>query len=139
MTDDYVYVDTSGNELVRVSRADGMAVKILEKNSIQTVVISSETNAVVAARCKKLGIEYYHNIQDKAQMLVKICAEKKISLNHVAYVGNDVNDLTCLKMVGLPLIVRDAANELKNRGFYSLPSDGGDKVLRIIADMLGRK
>lgn len=139
MTDDYVYVDMQGKEEVRVSRADGMAINILKEASIETVVISTEENPVVRVRCEKLGISYFQGVEDKLLKLKELCKNKGVSLENVAYVGNDVNDLSCLNAVGLPLIVNDAAMDLLKHGFYQLPAKGGRKVLRVIAEILAKR
>ena len=65
MTDNKVYVDQNGNETVKVSRADGLGVSEIKKMGIEQIIISTETNLVVSARAKKLGINCLQGIENK--------------------------------------------------------------------------
>ena len=139
MTDDCVQIDMHGNETVRVSRADGMALKIFKNAGIRPIVISSEVNQVVKKRCQKLKITFFQGVENKLSVLREYCVSHNIPLNNVAYVGNDINDLECLMAVGMPFIVKDAALELHKLGFSHIPVNGGDKVFRKLAEMIFKK
>lgn len=105
-TDDAVYVDQDGRESVRCLRADGYGITLLQAAGVPVIVLSAEVNPVVAERCAKLGVSCDQGVTDKVAKLREIC--KWVPLSEVAYMGNDVNDLECLKAVGFPIVVRNA-------------------------------
>ena len=135
MTDNKVYIDQNGNEMVQVSRADGLGVSEIIKLGIQQIIISTETNPVVRARAKKLGLHCLQGVNNKAKDLTDYC-RKKISLDEVAYVGNDINDLEVMKLVGITFCPADAHVSIKEISQYILESKGGEGVSREILDQL---
>ena len=70
MTDNKVYVDHHGNEMVQVSQADGLGIAEIRKLGIQQMILSTETNTVVSARAKKLDLSCLQGVDNKAQALV---------------------------------------------------------------------
>mgnify|MGYP003730348713 CR=1 FL=1 len=118
MTDNKVYVDQHGNEIVQVNRADGLGISEIRKLGIQQIILSTETNPVVAARAEKLDLFCIQGVDNKAQALTEYCNVRQISLSHVAYVGNDINDLDVMNLVGFPICPRDAQKEILNISKY---------------------
>src|SRR5262249_43505964 len=100
-TDNRVYVDQSGVESVICSRSDGFGIERLLAHGLDAVVLSTETNLVVAARCRKLKIPAHQGLRDKGQALRHLVSAKGLTMNQVAYIGNDVNDLECLRIAGV--------------------------------------
>ena len=80
------------------------------------MVISTETNPVVAARCQKMKLPYMQGIKDKASALSALLQEKNIDPQHVIFVGNDINDLPCFPLVGCAVAVADAQPEVHAPG-----------------------
>src|SRR5947208_9069855 len=113
MTDNRVLVDQDGREAVWVHRGDGWGIARLREAGVSVVVISAETNPVVAARCRKLQIDSIQGCDDKLIALQLLARERNIDRESIAYVGNDANDLDCLKWVGLPIAVADAESEVR--------------------------
>lgn len=136
MTDNRVLMDETGKEYVNVSRADGQAIHILRSLDIDLVIISTEVNGVVGKRAEKLKVECIQNVSNKAECLRKYCAERKISLQNVAYVGNDVNDYEAMQLVGVKIVPRDAYNAVKDIADYITETKGGYGVIREVADLL---
>jgi len=134
-TDNMVYVFEDGSEGVRCFRGDGIGLQKLKKLGIETVIISTESNPVVSARARKLKIRCLQNCQDKGSALEKITQEKGISLDEVAFVGNDINDQACLKCVGLPIVVKDAHQEVIPLAVYRTKNPGGYGAVREICDL----
>ncbi len=133
-TSDRVTVDENGVESVTVNRSDGMGVAMLRKAGIQVLILSTETNGVVAARAAKLGVEVIHGCDDKPTALRAWAAEKNIALADIAYLGNDVNDIGCLRLVGWPVAVADAHPAALHAAHIVLRRHGGDGVVRELAD-----
>jgi len=136
MTDNKVYVDKHGNEMVQVNRADGLGISEIRKLGIQQIILSTETNTVVSARAKKLDLFCLQGVDNKAQALTEYCNVHQISLSDVAYVGNDSNDLEVMKLVGTTFCPADAHTSIKEITQFILSSKGGEGVSREIFDQL---
>src|SRR2546421_1480747 len=91
MTDNRVLADQDGRESVWVHRGDGWGIARLREAEVPVVVISTETNPVVVARCRKLQIDSIQGCEDKLAALQELASERNIGRDLIAYVGNDVN------------------------------------------------
>ena len=138
LTDNTVIVFEDGTEAVRCYRGDGIGLRKLGRLGIRTVVISSEANPVVSARCRKLKIRCIQGVEDKLGELEAIAREMGINLSQTAYLGNDVNDLECLKSVGLPIVVEDAHSDVVPFGAYRTRTPGGHGAVREVCDLFER-
>jgi len=136
MTNNKVHMDQNGIEMVQVNRADGLGVSEIKKLEIQQAIISTEKNPVVAARARKLAIPCLQGINNKKNALIDFCLEKDIELGCVAYVGNDINDLSCLKKVGVPIIVADAHYDVAFEGVFKTKKSGGRGAVREVCDFI---
>ena len=137
-TDNMVYVFDDGSEAVRCFRGDGFGLRKLERVGIETVIISTETNPVVSARSRKLGIRCVQGCKDKRAVLETITQEMGLSLAQVAFVGNDINDLPCLTCVGLPIVVQDAHPDVIPHARYQTRAQGGHGAVREVCDLFER-
>jgi len=135
-TDNMVYVFENGSEAVRCSRSDGIGLQKLAYLGIRTVIISTEANPVVSARARKLKIDCVQNCKDKRGALEDRIAKIGISLNQVAFVGNDINDLACLTCVGLPIVVKDAHPDVIPVARYQTQNPGGHGAVREVCDLI---
>ncbi len=133
-TDDTVRVDQDGVEAVTVSRTDGMGVSLLRAAGIPVLILSTEANPVVTARARKLGVDVRQDARDKAAALREWAAERGIPLSRVAYLGNDVNDLPCLELVGWPVAVPDAHPSVLASARVVLDRAGGAGAVRDLAE-----
>lgn len=138
-TDNKVIVFQDGREAVSCNRSDGLGIARLKKTGLPLVVISTEKNPVVQARCQKLELECYQGIGDKLTVLREWLAKKQISIEETIYVGNDVNDRDCLQAVGCGVAVADAYTEVKAAAQLVLNTAGGQGALREIADLILKK
>ncbi len=134
-TDNMVYVFEDGSEAVRCFRSDGIGLHKLKKLGIETVIISTEANPVVSARARKLKIRCIQDCQDKRAVLEDIAQENNITLSEVAFVGNDINDLPCLKCVALPIVVQDAYQDVVSTALYQTKNPGGHGAVREVCDL----
>ncbi len=100
------------------------------------LVLSSEHNPVVAARCRKLGIEAIQGISEKGPFLAQLLKERGIPSDQVVYVGNDVNDLPCFPLVAWAAAVADAHPEVLVKADHRLAKAGGYGAVRELCDML---
>jgi YrbI family 3-deoxy-D-manno-octulosonate 8-phosphate phosphatase len=136
MTDDRVLVMEDGREGVLANRRDGMGVEHLEATGVHLAVLSKERNPVVAARCRKLGIECIQGTQDKWPVLRRWLAERGIEAHQLVYLGNDVNDIECLRAAGCGAVVADAHPDAMAAADLVLRHDGGDGAVRELADLI---
>lgn len=137
-TDDTATTDAEGRESVRVSRSDGMGIAQLRRAGIPVLILSSETNPVVTARARKLRVEVRQGIDDKAAALTEWAEAAGAPLSRVAYVGNDINDLACLALVGWPVAVPDAHPLVIAAARIVLTRTGGSGAVREFADRVLR-
>ncbi|WP_319525421.1 HAD hydrolase family protein [uncultured Desulfosarcina sp.] len=134
-TDNRVFVFQDGTEAVMCSRSDGIGLCALRKRGIKTVIISTETNPVVTGRSKKLKMPCVQSCDDKLSELKKVAAGYNCSLKETAYVGNDINDLECLREVALPMVTQDAHPDVIAYGKYRTLAKGGHGAVREICDL----
>jgi YrbI family 3-deoxy-D-manno-octulosonate 8-phosphate phosphatase len=139
LTDDHVTVDQDGRESVRVHRGDGLGVGLMRRAGIELLILSTEQNPVVSARARKLGIPALQGIDAKGAALQDWCAEHGIELARTVYVGNDVNDLPCLDIVGWPIAVADAHYSVRARARAVTSAAGGHGAVREVASRLLEK
>jgi N-acylneuraminate cytidylyltransferase len=136
LTDNRVFVLEDGREAVRCSRSDGMGVERLKQRGIKVIVLSKETNPVVTARCNKLGITCYQGIGDKAALFETLVFEQGATLDQVIYVGNDVNDLDCMRLSHSGVAVADAHPDILRAADWVLSKPGGDGAVRELSDLI---
>lgn len=134
MTDNRVIVDENGKESVICNRGDGLGVNYFRRLRIPQLILSTEMNQVVFARANKLDISCIHGCGDKARELTYYCIENKYELDNVMYVGNDINDLEAMKMVGWPVCPADAHREIQAISIRVTDAKGGEGVIRELAD-----
>ncbi len=139
MTDDAVYIGEDEREWVRCERGDGMGISELRKHGIPLLVLSTEKNSVVAARCKKLCLECMQGCDDKAATLKKILDERGLPADRIVYVGNDINDIACLGMVGCGIAVADAHPRVLAVADAVLTRPGGHGAVRELCDLIVQK
>ncbi|WP_431278102.1 cytidylyltransferase domain-containing protein [Leifsonia poae] len=135
-TDDRATVTTEGAESVVVNRRDGMGVRLLREAGVPVLILSTETNAVVATRAAKLRVPVLHGVDDKATTLRTWAEEAGIGLDRIAYLGNDINDLGVLGIVGWPIAVADAHPDVLAASRHVLSRAGGDGAVRELADLI---
>jgi YrbI family 3-deoxy-D-manno-octulosonate 8-phosphate phosphatase len=136
MTDNRVLVHQDGTEAVWCHRGDGWGIARLKERGVKIIVISTETNPVVEARCRKLGIDFVQACDDKLGALKRVVEQLGLSPDQVAYVGNDVNDLECMRWVGIPIGVADAVPEVQNVAQLVTDRTGGHGAVRQVADWI---
>ncbi|GAA1810201.1 acylneuraminate cytidylyltransferase [Agromyces neolithicus] len=135
-TDDTAWVDAEGRELVRVSRSDGHGVARLREAGIPVLILSAETNPVVAARAAKLQVEVRHGVAEKGVVLAEWAAARGIRLDRIAYLGNDEGDLPALALVGWPVAVADAVASVRSVARLVLDRRGGTGAVRELAELI---
>jgi len=134
-TDNRVYVMQTGEEAVVCDRSDGMGISMLRKAGIPLIIISTEKNPVVSVRAAKLNIDVLQGIENKLPALSQWAAKNQLSIEQVAFIGNDINDVDCLSAVGLGIAVADAYPVAVGAADFVLTKKGGQGAVREIADL----
>ena len=137
LTDGGMYYSSKGDVLKKFHARDGMAVSILKKNTIPTVIITKERNQIVKQWSSKMNIDrLFDGIKNKEKIVPKLCKLYSLSENNIAYIGDDVNDLEILKRVGFSITPKDGNLEVKKIVDCICKSSGGEGVLREICDLV---
>jgi N-acylneuraminate cytidylyltransferase len=138
VTDNRVWVDEDGREMVAANRGDSLIMAKLRQAGTEVVILSSEVNPVVAARARKMRVEAIHGVglDDKAKVLENLLKERKIDPSRVAYIGNDINDLPCFDLVGWAVAVADAQPEVLRAADFVTAKTGGHGAVREVCDLI---
>lgn len=139
LTDGGMYYSENGDELKKFSTRDGMAFALLREQGILTGMITSEDVELNRRRAKKLGLSFYlPGCKDKVVAIKSICDETGIAPENVAYVGDDINDVQALLMVGFGCCPADAVDEVTQSAKYVTKAKGGYGVIREVVDTILR-
>jgi YrbI family 3-deoxy-D-manno-octulosonate 8-phosphate phosphatase len=136
LTDNRVWVDAAGTEMVAANRSDGWGVADLKLAGVEVLILSSETDPVVSARAKKMDVPVIQGSSDKASALQAWLDSEGRDPAAAVYVGNDVNDLACFGLVGFACAVADAHPVVRRQADHVLAADGGHGAVREMTDWI---
>jgi 3-deoxy-D-manno-octulosonate 8-phosphate phosphatase (KDO 8-P phosphatase) len=125
-----------GGALTRnMNSKDGHALRMAIQKGYPVAIISGSDSEAVKIRLSKLGIkDIFLNIRSKKEQLAGYALQQNIELEEVLYMGDDIPDYTCLKMVGIPCCPANAAIEIKQIAKYISPLDGGNGCVRDVIE-----
>ena len=132
MTDAGMYYSESGEESKRFNSRDGLAIRNLNKLGWKTGIISHGINInLIKRRADLLGISHvYAGNRPKTDVLAEWCNELNLSFSQIAFIGDDINDLPIIRVVGFSACPADALNAVKKEVNMVLSSRGGDGAIR---------
>lgn len=140
LTDAGMYYTESGDEFKKFNTHDGMAFRMLKDRGIKTGMITSEETKIVENRAKKLKADYlYQGVQGigKLEAAKQICDKEGITLKEVAYIGDDINCISLLKVVGVAGCPFNAVKQVKEiPGIIQLKAKGGEGAVREFVEMI---
>lgn len=145
LTDSTIYVSAEGEELKQFSHRDGRGFHLLKNNTeCKAVLMTSELKGINQARGRKLldlGTLYAfvdgNTKGDKLFKINKLCFELDITIDEVAFIGDDTNDLAALKAVGIAACPSDSVQEVLDiPGIHIMPKKGGNGAVRAFIDYL---
>ena len=143
LTDGGMYYSENGDELKKFNTRDGMGFQLLREADIKTGIITSEDTKIVENRVKKLKVDFlYQGKRDGGKLAVakEICEQLGITLDEVAYIGDDVNCVELLEAVGLKACPADACEEVKAiAGIHVMTKKGGEGCVREFLDFYYKK
>ncbi len=137
LTDGKVYYSKNGEEFKSFSIRDGLGIELLHQNGIATAIITTETSQIVTARAMKLKIEHIIlGSKNKLKDLISLCDDIGLTLEEVAFVGDDINDIQALQSAGFSACPNDAIKYVKDKVDYICANNGGNGAVREIIELI---
>ena len=137
LTDGGMYYSSKGDTLKKFYVRDGMAVNILKRNGIFTVLITKEKSDIVKKWAKNMNVKKIHEgVVNKEKILPRICKEYRVKPEQIAYIGDDINDIGLMKVVGLSVAPADAWKKTRQTADFVTKATGGNGVLREVTDLI---
>lgn len=142
LTDGKIYIGKDGEVFKAFNIKDGLGIhEILPKLGIEPIIITGRKSDIVVQRCKEIGIKHlFQGISDKVECLTNFLSNNSSSLNKVAYIGDDLNDFNCMKLIkengGLIACPSDACKCLKENCDIVCNMTGGNGAVREFIEWL---
>lgn len=137
LTDAGMYYSESGDEWKKFNTRDGMGIKLLQKAGLITAIVTQERTRLVARRAEKLAIpELHQGVMDKLSVIREMAVRHGISLQQVAYIGDDVNDIEALQAVGFSAAPADGLPQVLKVVDYVCRQKGGEGAVRELAELI---
>lgn len=131
LTDGKIYMSANGELMKAFNIKDGYAIARLRDYGIEPVIITGCSSEIVKQRCAELKIKELHQgIENKSYKQREVCEKQHVELSQVAYIGDDLNDLSCMKICGYSACPSDAMKKVKDSVNYVCLAKGGDGVVR---------
>jgi YrbI family 3-deoxy-D-manno-octulosonate 8-phosphate phosphatase len=132
-----MYYSEFGEELKKFNTRDGMGIKLLQRAGIVTAIVTQERTKLVARRGEKLMIpEVHQGVMDKLALVREMVERLGLSMEEVAYIGDDVNDVTTLEAVGFSATPADGMPQVAAVVDYVCAKKGGEGAVREIIEMI---
>jgi YrbI family 3-deoxy-D-manno-octulosonate 8-phosphate phosphatase len=131
MTDDYIYFGSDDFEMKKFNVSDGFYIVLAIRSGLEIAVISGRPSAATTTRMKDLGVtNILQEMLDKCKQIRPLLKKLDITLEQVAFMGNEILDIDLAREVGLSIAVNDSAGELKQVVDYITEAKGGDGAVR---------
>lgn len=137
LTDGRLWYGNSGEELKAFHIQDGLGIKLLQRAGVDVAIITGRTSQLVARRGTELGINHIvQGREDKLVALRALAGELNLALEEIAYMGDDLPDLSAIAAVGLGIAVANAMPYVAQHAAYKTARNGGDGAVREICDLI---
>ena len=137
LTDGGMYYSTKGDIMKKFHARDGMGVTLLRKNNIPSIIVTKEKNEIIKQWSKKMKIDkLLMGVIKKEAVLEKICKNYSVQASEICYIGDDINDLGLLKLVGFSATPSDGIIEAQKICDYICKNNGGSGVFREVANLI---
>lgn len=136
-TDGGMYYDQTGNEWKKFHTYDSAGVLLAHENGIPVGIITGEKTQIVDRRAQKLKVDYlFQGVKNKLEVALKLVESLNITLDDVAYIGDDLNDVELLKAVGVAGVPSSAPHYIKKLSTIALQKKGGEGVFREFVELI---
>jgi 3-deoxy-D-manno-octulosonate 8-phosphate phosphatase (KDO 8-P phosphatase) len=137
LTDGGMYYGEGGDELKKFNTRDGQGIALLHQAGLETAIITQESTEIVKRRGEKLKIgDVRVGVRDKLGVLREMTAARGLTLEQVAYIGDDLNDYPVLCEVGLAVVVQDATRKPRSVAHYVTRARGGEGAVRELCELI---
>ena len=138
LTNAGMYYTENGDEFKKFCTYDGMGFQLLQKTGVKVGILTTEDRELNRRRAKKLGLDFdFHGAKDKLQIVKDLCEKENISLDEIAYIGDDVNCFELLSNAGVSACPMNAVSKIKSiPNIIQLKSNGGDGVVREFVELI---
>lgn len=132
LTDGKVYIGEKGELFKAFDIKDGYGIKVLlSQHNIIPIIITGRKSAMLEKRCEEIGIKHvYQGISDKLAVMKRVMNDLEIVAEEVAYIGDDLNDISCMELSGVVGCPNDAVKQVKELADYICDRDGGNGAVR---------
>ena len=137
LTDGGRYYSKSGEKLKKFHVHDGMAVNLLLRNGIKTIILTKERSEIVKKWSKDMNVsKTFMGIREKESLLPKICGIFDLQKEEIAFIGDDVNDIELMKKVGFSATPKDGIKLAQQTAKYICKQEGGKGAFREFTDLI---
>ena len=137
MTDSHITYSENGDEIKSFNVKDGLAIASWRRLGKQVAIITGRSSRIVARRAKELRIEhFYQGVENKREVLEELLEKLDLSMENVAAIGDDLNDLQMLKAAEISFVPRDASAYVDKIATVILSKKGGDGAVREMIEYL---
>ncbi len=138
LTEGFVFINSTAEEpFGKFNILDGYAVIMARDCGIKTIVISGRKSLATEARCAKLGMDaYFTGVENKRAKLQEVVEQFGVSLDEVAYIGDDLIDIGALNVSGFSCAPANAVNDIKSRVDYVSNYSGGGGAFRDVVEFI---
>ena len=137
MTDSHITYSENGDEIKSFNVKDGLAIASWRKLGKQVAIITGRSSSIVARRAKELHIEhFYQGIHNKKEVLENLLEKLELTMENVAAIGDDLNDLQMLRSAKISFVPRDASAYVDKVATVILSKKGGDGAVREMIEHL---
>ena len=137
LTDGTFLWDMTGNEYKRFCFSDVMGISLAREAGLQFAIISGEDNVIIDRLAAKLKItNVYKGARDKAWCMEDLLGKLGLHPDQVCYVGDDVNDVPVMRMVGFPVAVANANQTVRDHARLVSRRPGGSGAVREVIDLI---
>lgn len=140
LTDGKIYMSANGEMMKAFNIKDGLALARLSRHGVTPVILTGRVSEITLRRCEELKItEIHQGVDDKATRLQEIAAKFACPLSEIAFLGDDINDLECLKLCGVSACPADAVRPVREACTYVSTLCGGEGAARDIIEWMIKK
>jgi 3-deoxy-D-manno-octulosonate 8-phosphate phosphatase (KDO 8-P phosphatase) len=138
LTNGDIYISENGEIMKAFNVKDGLGISVLLKEEgVIPAIITGRKSKIIDVRANELGVnEIYQGIDNKVRVLKNIAIKYAIDLNNIAYIGDDINDLECIKICGVTACPQDSSDTIKKYVDYVCKMDGGRGAVREFIEFL---
>jgi 3-deoxy-D-manno-octulosonate 8-phosphate phosphatase (KDO 8-P phosphatase) len=137
LTDGRLYYGNSGDELKAFDIQDGLGIKLLQRGGIKVGIITGRTSSLLKRRAQELDIQpLIQGREDKLTALNELLEDMDITLEEIAFVGDDLPDLAVLRRVGLGITPANGNHILASQALWQTKKSGGNGAVREVAELI---